>query len=337
VRRLARRIRDVATARIGSSALILTYHRVAELGTDPQLLAVRPDNFASQLRVLVERYQPVPLGEIAARPERGSAAPIAVTFDDGYADNLFAARLLLEAAHVPATVFVASGCVASGREFWWDELERIILGELPLPANLDVEVEGARFSTAIERTDAPADPSWNVLLPDTSPRHRLYRELSAFLRPLPAAQREAALEQVRVAFGTTAVTRESHRLLTAEEVAVLDASPAVEIGAHSADHDVLALRTRVTQRDSIARDKAALEAICGRRIESFSYPYGGRDDYSGATVRTVNDFGFRLACANTPGIVKAWTNRFRLPRFVVRDWDGDTLAANIERWLGRRP
>ena len=50
-----------------------------------------------------------------------------VTFDDGYADNLWNAKPLLERYDVPAAVFVTTGYAGQDREFWWDELETLLL------------------------------------------------------------------------------------------------------------------------------------------------------------------------------------------------------------------
>ena len=108
-------------------AVVLLYHRVAELAQDPWGLAVSPARFAEQLEALVMRFSPLPLGELAARMNAGDLPPrsVALTFDDGYRDNLDAAEPLLARHGVPATIFVVSWYVGAGREFWWDELEEL--------------------------------------------------------------------------------------------------------------------------------------------------------------------------------------------------------------------
>ncbi len=67
---------------------------------------------------------------------------IAVTFDDGYANNLHAAKPLLERFTVPATVFVAVGALEDPREFWWDELDGLLLQPGTLPDALQLHVNG---------------------------------------------------------------------------------------------------------------------------------------------------------------------------------------------------
>src|SRR6266404_5015149 len=129
-----------------SEALILAYHRVAALPFDPQLLSVTPDHFAEHLEVLHRYYRPTRLRQLAQTPESGvsSSRAVVITFDDGYADNLYNATPLLERYDVPATVFVTTGYVDATREFWWDELERLLLQPGTLPETLSLSVNRKR-------------------------------------------------------------------------------------------------------------------------------------------------------------------------------------------------
>jgi O-antigen biosynthesis protein len=117
--------------RILGGGVILGYHRVARDPADPHDLAVSPEAFREQLAVIRGRFRPVTLPEIltrstAAPPSTAGSRspgsrlrPLAVTFDDGYADVLHEALPLLERFRVPATVFVVSGSVGR-RSFPWD-------------------------------------------------------------------------------------------------------------------------------------------------------------------------------------------------------------------------
>ena len=131
------------------------YHRVERLSVDPWQLAVPPDRFAEQIRLLAASRTIVPLSWLAARiaagrPPRHAAA---VTFDDGYIDVFQKARPILEAAGCPATVFIATGALGSPAGFWWDILARIIL-ELPaLPDALEVDLPGARHRIVVSGKD----------------------------------------------------------------------------------------------------------------------------------------------------------------------------------------
>ena len=106
VRRAVRRPSD-------AEGVILMYHRVADGIADPWSLCVTPENFAQQLEVLRTVAAPTRLGQLVGALGGGPTSPrsVVVTFDDGYADNLYQAKPLLLRHDVPATVFVTSGYI----------------------------------------------------------------------------------------------------------------------------------------------------------------------------------------------------------------------------------
>ncbi len=124
--------------------LILMYHRVAEVDSDPWGLCVSPRHFSEQLEVLTEYGTSLGLSRFIHALNRGRLPPrpIVVTFDDGYMDNLSDAAPLLERYEVPATIFLVSGAMGRRREFWWDELERVLLQPGPLPKDLQLMIAG---------------------------------------------------------------------------------------------------------------------------------------------------------------------------------------------------
>src|SRR5215470_7363439 len=143
--RLRRRIRSIGNLFV-PHAIILLYHRVAELQPDPQLLCVSRNHFAEHLDIIRKLGRPTKLGSLDEVVQRRNRTPaVAVTFDDGYADNLHNAKPLLERYDVPATVFVASGYVTSREEFWWDGLDKIFLQPRNLPRMLDLDINGRSY------------------------------------------------------------------------------------------------------------------------------------------------------------------------------------------------
>ena len=99
------------------------YHRIAHPPVDPWGLAVQPDHFEQHLTVLRRSRQTFPMSQFVQRLERHTLPrnAVAVTFDDGYVDNLRAAKPRLAAGDVPATLFVTTGPVGQRTEYWWDE------------------------------------------------------------------------------------------------------------------------------------------------------------------------------------------------------------------------
>ncbi|MGH9892192.1 MAG: polysaccharide deacetylase family protein, partial [bacterium] len=87
--------------------VILIYHRVADVKSDPWGLAVSPANFRDQMRMLGEQHLCISLGDLvqALAGGRLPAGKVCITFDDGYSDNLLNAKPILEECAIPATFF----------------------------------------------------------------------------------------------------------------------------------------------------------------------------------------------------------------------------------------
>jgi peptidoglycan/xylan/chitin deacetylase (PgdA/CDA1 family) len=290
---------------------VLLYHRVAELSADPQLLAVPPARFDEQLAMLCRYGTPMRVDEMleAARERRLPPRAFAVTFDDGYADNWDSAEPVLDRHGVPATIFVTTGYLDGDREFWWDELERILLGPL-----------SHHDSWTVEQS---ADPT---------PRHREYREWSVKLRGVSATERCTTLKALADRYGAAPRARTTHRPVTWERVAQAAQVGLIDVGAHTVSHPVLAARPIAEQRNEIAGCRNHIREATGRDPAGFSYPFGSRRDYARETSEIVRDCGFDFACANVAGGLNSLTDPFHVPRVLMRNWDADTLAMRLREY-----
>ena len=165
-RRLRQGLARYRRNRSGPRALILLYHQVARLRSDPWALSVTANHFAEHLEVLREHAHPITLQQLSQAllggdlPDRS----VVVTFDDGYADNLHSAKPMLERYGIPATVFLATGSIGREREFWWDELDRLLLQPGALPERLNLMVNGNTY-----RWELGEDVRYSE---DASRRHR---------------------------------------------------------------------------------------------------------------------------------------------------------------------
>jgi len=314
---------------------------VATLKSDPWGLAVTPGRFAEHLEVLRQHARPMPLEELSRALREGSLPDrsVVVTFDDGYADNLHNAKPLLERHDVPATVFVASGFVGRKREFWWDELARLLLRPGAVPDRLSLSVDGnthkwelgeAAYYTVDEFRRHRGWRAWDRC---PTPRHSLYISLCDLLRPVSERERQRKLDELRDWVIDAPERPPKHRPLSSGEIGKLQQGGLVEVGAHTVTHPVLSALPPAVQRGEIANSRARLEKILGHPVTSFAYPYGKRHDYTAETVDMVRRAGFGCVCSTFAGVVRRSSDRFQLPRVYVRNWDGDRLARRLGKWF----
>jgi peptidoglycan/xylan/chitin deacetylase (PgdA/CDA1 family) len=334
-RRVGRRL----TYWLRPPALILMYHRVARLPSDPQLMAVTPEHFADHLEVLRRHARPCSMKQMVASLRQGQIPPraVAITLDDGYADNLLNAEPLLSSYDIPATVFVTSGQVGSSREFWWDELEGLLLQPGTLPQDLELSVGGTTHrwnlgaARAYDGELLEGGRGWHIERPDDpSPQHALYRSVYHLLHDLAPAEREAALEVLRRQAGSRPLNRPTHRALSLEELVALSKSEVVEVAAHTVNHPVLSLQPIFAQRHEIRGSKAHLEEALDQPVAGFAYPHGAA---SAETVGLVREAGFGYACSTATDVVIQGADLFKLPRLGVRDWDPNTFRRFLSYWL----
>jgi peptidoglycan/xylan/chitin deacetylase (PgdA/CDA1 family) len=323
---------------------ILLYHRVTELESDPWALAVHPRSFAEHLEVLRRHADPLSLQEMTRRAREGTLPryPVALTFDDGYRDNLLHAKPMLERFDVPATVFVPTAGLDTGREFWWDELEALLLQQGVLPGEIRLEVGGRSFRWELAeaagylRSDFERYRGWRAWEDPPAPRQAVFRAVWELLHPLPAVEREQAMEQLRIIAGAQPSRRAMHRILSPDELRELTGGGLLEVGAHTVTHPSLAALPPAEQEREIREGRKRLEQLLGVPVTTFAYPFGKPHDFTDATVEVLRKCGFVCACTNVPGTVQRSTDAYRLPRIYITDTDGDGFARLLEKWLPLR-
>ena len=299
---------------MAGGTVILTYHRVARDLIDPHLIVVDPSHFGEHLSRLGQLAEPVSLHDIL---DRSSGPRVAITLDDGYADNVTEAMPRLEAEMIPATVFITSAMVGARREFWPDRLERSVRNAPTSLRHVRLDVGGTAVTVDIGSETA---------------RRRAMWALHARLRPRPPGEIDSVLDALAQQLDTIE-DGERRRPVNPDEVRQLAASPVMTVGAHTRRHPWLASLDVADQNDEIVGGRAELEELVGEPVDLFAYPYGMPGSYDRRTVRIVRRAGFTLACTTHGDPLTRLTSRYRLPRRSVLDWDGDEFEQHLRRWL----
>lgn len=324
----------------GCTGLILMYHRVVELESDPWSIAVSPTRFAEHLELIRKYAKPRPLAQVVAALQHGESCDggaLIVTFDDGYADNLHTAAPLLEHYETPATMFLTTGCIGAPREFWWDQLERVCLEPATLPAELRLIAAGrpcdwslgqARHYTKDERR---GDHEWATARRGApSRRLEFYRAVHRVLQPLEETERNAALDVLSRWADVPISARESHRCLSQQEVKALAAQELFEPGSHTVTHPALSTLSGASQRLELRQSKLELEQLLERPVTSLAYPYGS---FAEETIQLAKEAGFSSACSTRSGALNEEADLLCLPRIKVGNWRGEQMEEFLAGWF----
>lgn len=321
-----------------AKGLILMYHRVTRLESDPRSLAVAPENFTEQIRLIKRDFTPVKLTEMVEmnESENLSRPLIALTFDDGYRDNYLNACRILNEYQMPATFFLVSKYLGSKHGYWGDLLGELLLEPGKLPPfnkiNIDLGIEEELWNSAgsLNDDDYYRNLDWVWQDSDPTPRHTLYRKLYAWMRMQPEKRRNKVMTVLCAAFGTPTVACEKNQFMSKEEAAAIASDPLFDIGTHTMTHQDLTTLSRNRQKREISNSKKSLELITGEPSTSFSYTYGR---YMQQTINLVKKSGFMCACTVEEGVVHPDTDPFLLPRIHIKDWNGETFEKKISRFF----
>ena len=308
-------------------AVVLMYHRVAAVPrVDPWRLCVEPGNFDAQLGALRRFADILPLERLpeTMRTRREGRPVVAITFDDGYLDNLRAAKPILERHEAPATVFLATGCIERGDRYWWDRLLDVVHAPEELPRELRIEGPNGPFEWHADQAANNADAARSV-------RKGLVDALWSWLVRLQEDERLTALSGLEQWVGRPRPLDPDARPMSPSQVAELLRGGLVRTGAHTATHARLPQLDREQAMSEIRRSRSDCERLAGVEPSCFAYPFGAYDEQ---TVDCVRDAGFRLAVTSDGGLAWADRDRLALPRIAVGNWSGPRLARYLRHyWL----
>lgn len=291
----------------GARLSILIFHRV--LAAPDPLFPEEPDaiRFESILRSLRGGFEMLRLFDAVQALREGSLRPnsLAITFDDGYADNQQIAAPILARLGLHATFFVADGFLDGGR--MWNDTVIEALRHTSLPA-LDLSDLGLDVHE----------------LATTADRRRAIDRLLPAIKYLPTTERQRRVEEIAKRCGARLP---NDLMMTTSQLQDLHRS-GMAIGGHTVNHPILCSVADDEARREIARNKHRLEELLQAPVNLFAYPNGKPDkDYRARHAAMVRDAGYRAAVTTAPGVARCGADPMQLPRFTP--WDRQALRFGL--------
>jgi peptidoglycan/xylan/chitin deacetylase (PgdA/CDA1 family) len=319
-------------------AIILMYHSISEPGIDPWQLAVSPFNFEKQLQVLQKIYKVSSVRDIVARVQRSRLKnkSIALTFDDGYRDNIENAAPLLEKYKVPATFFITNN-FGEGKIYWWDRLANLVLRTPVLPSDFTITIRGEIFSYSIGEESTLNEYLEQMhrrwVAPGTPPTKRsaLYYKLWQLMQPLPPNEIDGLLSQIKNWTGAAEeIIYPDTFLISEAQLKKLANHDLIDIALHTVNHVALSYHSEEVQEAEIFQNKKQLEQFLNKEITTIAYPYG---EYNNTTLEVVKKIGLQAGFTVEYNVVKHTSDRLKLGRFQVKNWGAREFEENLVEWM----
>jgi len=233
-----------------------------------------------------EGFDIIPLDAVPDRLRPGPRGRpfAALTFDDGYRDNLEHAWPVLRRHGAPWTLFVTTDFVDGRGRLWWLELEDAIarLDRVVLPGNGEVLDLPSR--TTVEKQAA-------------------FEAVYRHLRAGPEERLQAVTAALAAQAGVDTSRLAVDLCLGWDEVQILAREPEVSIGAHTLSHPMLAKCHAMTASREITESKALLERRLGRPVRHLAYPFGDPSAIGVREFRLARQAGYATAITSRPGHV----------------------------------
>lgn len=289
--------------RMHQGLTILMYHRVLPAeqcaGYPLQSLVMPVEAFREQMRWLAGHCRVMPVADALAALQRKDLSDrplVAVTFDDGYADNHEIAADILEEHQLRATFFVTSDFVEGGEPMWfdcaadaWSRLQAADQHHL-----LDQLVPGYAENG---KRDISAEPT------------RIWMEFLKHRDPAVRVQLVGEIEER----SSGPMRSHLYRPMTPEQVAELH-QRGHEIGSHTVTHPLLTQLSEEECRRELKESREAISRWIGEEVAGLCYPNG---DFDHRVETVLALLGYRYACTMAAGLNRPNVVPTRLSRLSI--------------------
>jgi len=286
-------------------SVLVTYHGVVSDGDwqDWQTAdMVAQSVFRQHLDFYAKHYTVVKIKTICKCLQDGKPLPsrsLAITFDDGYRNNLRYAVPALKEYGLSATFFVTTGFLDRSVDLWWLPLKRCII---------KAHREGRAFHL----------PGFGELAVRTyEDAGESYRRALGLLKGLEADDRASRLKELEETFPEAAeVLPGVYDPLTWEEARQL-VDEGMEVGAHTVTHPILTQQSDKRARAEVFESVQRIRDKLGVKEMAFSYPNGQREDFTKDTEALAREAGCYAAVAGFPGFNRSADHLYQLRRFPI--------------------
>ncbi len=258
----------------GGELVVLAWHNVEGTWQWPAAPGAGAAGFRRQMLALRAMTNVVPLDPALKALSAGLRLPpraVAITFDDGYRDNLDVAVPILRELGLPATVFLIPDLLDGALDPWWERLAWAVM----TAADPSLRFEGS----ILPLTDGPA-------------RRATLDQLQDLLKYRTDAARRMAVAEIVASLSSPGPPHDPRDMFLDWSGARALVRAGIGIGSHTTGHAILARETADDQMKDLLGSRQRLQEELDLPIDTLAYPNGQRGDYSAATIAAARAAGY---------------------------------------------
>jgi peptidoglycan/xylan/chitin deacetylase (PgdA/CDA1 family) len=299
-------LRHLLALCVPARVAILRYHSIQD---NPQEFANTigagiihsTEVFAKQMEMVARHFVPVSMDDVLriARGEKSiPGRAVAVTFDDGFADNFELAMPILNRVGVSATFYATVGFIETGRQPWYCRLRHA-------------------FGTTKRTTwfDSAGNITHN--LGDPQSRNEAFRAASRRCAARMACEQEQVLESIERELQVEPLPAETSLMMSWDQLRGLRKSGHI-VGSHTVTHPNLACVSPQEVYRECWESKVRLEKELNAPVKHFSYPSPiMQPHWNQQSVEITAKAGYHCAVTSSFGTVRAGNDPLSLGRVTV--------------------
>lgn len=293
---------------MSNKAFVLMYHRVlSAVDSQPSFVQdgmyVTATSFEKQITFLRKRYKVVFFDDLIEMVRSGEdiGGHCAITFDDGWRDNYTEAFQLLKKYSIPATIYLATGFIDTGRIFWPDELayflDKIMTDRSVIKGNQLL------LNTFLDEINMYQQVKRKTIIENGIEKIKGY----------PVDKREEILGCLRKMIKLNSFPRQ---LLNWEEVQEMSVSGLVRFDAHTVNHQILDQITLQNVREELFLSRESIERHLGTKVRTFAYPNG---NHTNSVRKILEELGFNAAVTTRKGFMSSSVPVLEVPRIAIHE------------------
>ena len=276
--------------------------------------------FRDQMELLARRFNPVTIDDALdflcgkkQLPQRS----VAVTLDDGYADNFEIAAPVMDHFGIRASFYVTVNAIEAEEPPWFCRMRHA-------------------FATTQKKTWTDSADHCVRRLLDAAERKAAFLAASSRCARLAGQAQEKTLETIELELEVERLSQKDCPMLTWDQIRRLHRGGHL-VGSHTLTHPNLAHLSGEDLHKELAESKSKLEAQLSASAMHFSYPSPILEPhYTGQTVNGTRQAGYRTAVTCTPGPVHAGHDPLSLRRISAPLERNEFLWSLECTLLGRR-